>query len=212
MAQENSMGAEEDEGEESGATKKEFFFPFSLPEDEFGDLMFARRFANEGSISPHTAINPQIDAIKKASDRSASGGNARGSTTGVDDTEEDTEVKSTPQPRQRKGAARGGRVQKATPRQQVKPGPKKRGPKAAAEVAGEEEGTGEGTGEEAEEGEGEGEGEDENNEEEEARDDSTAAGSPTIPNKKGVTKAVKGAGRPKKGQGGTDIRRSTRRK
>ncbi|KAH0560072.1 hypothetical protein GP486_003407 [Trichoglossum hirsutum] len=206
MAQENSMGAEEDEGEGSGAARKDFFLPFSLPEEEFGDLMFARRLAGDGSTSPQAAANPQIDAMKRGPDRIASG-NAGGSMAGVDDTEEDVEPKSTPQPRPRKAAARGGRVQKATPRQQAKPGPKRRGTKAATEAADEEDGTGE----EADEDEGDGDGEDENNEEE-ARDDSTAAGSPTVPIKKGATKAVKGAGRPKKGQGGTDIRRSSRRK
>jgi hypothetical protein len=73
-----------------------------------------------------------------------------------------------------------------------------------AEAAEEEEGTGEEADEE--------EDEEENKGDEEAREDSTAADSPAVPTKKSVTKAVKGSGRLKKGQGGTDIRRSSRRK
>jgi len=81
------MGTEEDEGEESGTAKKESFFPFSLPDEEFGDLMFAKRLATDGSTSPTAAANPHIDAIKRGSDRSVSG-NARGSSAGIDDLEE----------------------------------------------------------------------------------------------------------------------------
>jgi MRG-binding protein len=81
------VGPEEDEGEESGTAKKEFFFPFSLPDEEFGELMFAKRLATEGSTSPIAATNPQVDAIKRGSDRSISG-NTRGSSAGIDDLEE----------------------------------------------------------------------------------------------------------------------------
>lgn len=37
----------------------DIYCPFELPEDEYGDLMFARRLALEGSSSPATSGHPE---------------------------------------------------------------------------------------------------------------------------------------------------------
>lgn len=42
----------DDQGPEGGDSKEEPFCPFTLPEEEFGEMMFAKRFKPEGSSSP----------------------------------------------------------------------------------------------------------------------------------------------------------------
>ncbi|KAL2000881.1 hypothetical protein VTN02DRAFT_2522 [Thermoascus thermophilus] len=42
-----------------GSDDSELYCPFELPEDEYGDLMFARRLALEGSSSPATSGHPE---------------------------------------------------------------------------------------------------------------------------------------------------------
>lgn len=49
MTQENSFGDDESEDDDSA---KELFCPFRLPEDDFGEQMFNRRLAPDGSSSP----------------------------------------------------------------------------------------------------------------------------------------------------------------
>ncbi|GAD96536.1 CT20 family protein [Paecilomyces variotii No. 5] len=47
------------EGSEDADPSKEPYCPFELPEDEYGDMMFARRLAVEASLSPTTSGQPE---------------------------------------------------------------------------------------------------------------------------------------------------------
>ncbi|RAK82953.1 CT20-domain-containing protein [Aspergillus costaricaensis CBS 115574] len=69
---------------------KEFYCPFELPQDEYGELMFERRLAMEGTASP---------------DPSTHAGSRRGST--VADTDE---PRSSPAPSRGRKSGRGGRT------------------------------------------------------------------------------------------------------
>lgn len=54
MKQEDSIISQDaDESEESE------YCPFELPEDEYGEMMFAKRLAAERSESPETSIHPE---------------------------------------------------------------------------------------------------------------------------------------------------------
>jgi MRG-binding protein len=46
---------EDEEEEEEEEEPSEMYWPFELPYDEYGDLMFERRLATEGSLSPVTS-------------------------------------------------------------------------------------------------------------------------------------------------------------
>lgn len=66
--QENSFG---EDATDDGDHKKEPFFQFRLPEDDFGDHMFARRLAPQSSSSPsalaHQLLNETIDPPRRPS-------------------------------------------------------------------------------------------------------------------------------------------------
>lgn len=47
---------------------KELYCPFDLPEDEYGDLMFERRLAMEGSVSPVNSPLPESRRGSTAAD------------------------------------------------------------------------------------------------------------------------------------------------
>lgn len=53
MNQEDAVFADTNEDEEEEPS--EMYWPFELPYDEYGDLMFERRLATEGSLSPVTS-------------------------------------------------------------------------------------------------------------------------------------------------------------
>ncbi|KAF7113678.1 hypothetical protein CNMCM5793_003034 [Aspergillus hiratsukae] len=161
---------------------KDFYCPFELPEDEYGDLMFERRLAMEGSASP----NPSAQAESR-----------RGST--IADTDE---PRSSPAPsRGRKGtrgARQGTRGTRST-RLQVEIESRK------GVGTGEEDVGSEGTGANDE---GDEEGSDaaqEDSEDDEAEGD--AGGSPTTRSTRAqTTKSRRGRG------GGTGTRRGGRRR
>ncbi|PKX94087.1 uncharacterized protein P174DRAFT_441368 [Aspergillus novofumigatus IBT 16806] len=163
---------------------KDFYCPFELPEDEYGDLMFERRLAMEGSASP----NPSAQAESR-----------RCST--IADTDE---PRSSPAPsRGRKGtrSARQGTRGTRSMRLQVEIESRK------GSGAGEEDVGSEGTGAN-EEGDEEGsDGAQDESEEDEAEGDT--GGSPTTRS----TRAQTTKSRPKGGRGGgTGTRRGGRRR
>ncbi len=85
MVQDNSLG--EEDTEEDGEPAKAAYFPFELPEDEFGDMMFERRLAPDGSSSPSSLHETQTPAQKRKAKSEASKTKARRAST-VEDTEE----------------------------------------------------------------------------------------------------------------------------
>ncbi|KAI9824399.1 MAG: hypothetical protein M1832_001934 [Thelocarpon impressellum] len=197
---ENSFLEPDDEYEEPA---QEPFHAFTLPEAEYGEAMFARRLAPEGSSSPTVLDRAPPSTVKRGrrADRSISRIGMRAST--VEDTEE--EARSSPAP------ARGGRNKRGGARATPRARAAGRRESKAASVAEEEEATGE----EADEEENEEEGEDD----EDAQDDSTNVGSPAPRSRRNASKPGRGGGRRrqqqqqlKKGAGGADTRRSTRKK
>ncbi|KAI9718588.1 MAG: hypothetical protein M1812_004039 [Candelaria pacifica] len=81
----NSL-AEED-AEEEGEPAKAAYFPFELPEEDYGDLMFDRRLAPDGSSSPSSMQETQTPAQKRKAKSEASTTGARRAST-IEDTEE----------------------------------------------------------------------------------------------------------------------------
>ncbi|GFF51765.1 chromatin modification-related protein EAF7 [Aspergillus udagawae] len=163
---------------------KDFYCPFELPEDEYGDLMFERRLAMEGSASP----NPSAQAESR-----------RGST--IADTDE---PRSSPAPsRGRKGtrSARQGTRGTRSMRLQVEIEPRKGLGTGEEDVGSEETGANE-------EGDEEGsDGAQDDSEEDEAEGDT--GGSPTTRS----TRAQTTKSRQKGGRGGgTGTRRGGRRR
>ncbi|KAI9816211.1 MAG: hypothetical protein M1827_001812 [Pycnora praestabilis] len=210
---EDSFGDEETESD--GSTPRESFFAFRLPDIDYGDMMFERRLATEGSESPLALALPLVlppsksKALKRGgqSDRSASG-TGRAST--IDDTEE--EPRSSPVSSMPRKPTRGTRGSKATPKSRIQAESKKlvgkRNSRAAPMVE-EEENTEEPM-EVEEEDEVEEEHEEADEEEVAAEDEGDeTARSPTSRSTKIATKGQRG-GRQKAGRG--TARRSTRKK
>ncbi|KAI9794720.1 MAG: hypothetical protein M1833_007377 [Piccolia ochrophora] len=183
------------------------YHPFFLPDAEYGEAMFARRLAKNGSSSPSLLDQPAASAPKRGRKPGRGAlGPTRAST--VEDTEE--EAASSPAPATSTKSTRSTRTAKATPKAE-KPATSKRTTSArrskAASVAETEE---EATGEEAED-----EGED-SEEEDEGQDDDGAedqeAETPAPRNTRGAPKAGKDTGKAKRSAGKTETRRSTRKR
>ncbi|KAI9684386.1 MAG: hypothetical protein M1829_002196 [Trizodia sp. TS-e1964] len=105
---ENSLGSELDE--EISVAARDVYFPFSLPEDEFGEMMFAKRLKPEGSSSPPTLSKVQTSTSRRVRTNQSIGG-AGASAKG------DTEEAPT-RPKRGRPAGRGrgrGRVGRAKP-------------------------------------------------------------------------------------------------
>ncbi|KZF23397.1 CT20-domain-containing protein [Xylona heveae TC161] len=184
-----------DEDAEETDPVTERFYEFKLPEDEYGELQFERRLAEEPSSSP-----PMLNYLQPSAPKRGARSATRGRASTLDETEE--EPMSSPAPsRQRKGTrpVRGSRVgTRSRAHAEEKPSTKRKSGRIASTV---EEDEAEGSAEEEEE-----ESEEESEKEESAEE--SAAESPT-PTPRTPAKAARGS-RSRKSQGGT--RRSTRKK
>ncbi|OJJ73639.1 hypothetical protein ASPBRDRAFT_194571 [Aspergillus brasiliensis CBS 101740] len=162
---------------------KEFYCPFELPQDEYGELMFERRLAMEGTASP---------------DPSTHAGSRRGST--VADTDE---PRSSPAPSRGRKSGRGGRPAgrgTRSSRLHVEVEPPAKGSGAAEDEgdSGEETGANE---------EGDEDGSDAAKDDSEV-DEEAEGGSPTTRSTRAQTSRTKQKGR---GATGTGTRRGRRR-
>lgn len=125
---------------EDGDSKDEPFCPFTLPEEEFGEMMFAKRFKPEGSSSPMLLPNSS----------SAIGGTGGRRPSFVDDTDGkpcsdnwiglsidlQEEPRSSPAPLRGRGSTRGTRGPRRSHLQEVSiPGATRRGQKSTKEDA-----------------------------------------------------------------------------
>ncbi|KAI9696806.1 MAG: hypothetical protein M1836_005168 [Candelina mexicana] len=81
----NSLG--EEDTEDDGEPTKAAYLPFELPEDEYGELMFDRRLAPDGSSSPLAMHETQTPAPKRKVRSEASTTGAKPAST-IEDTEE----------------------------------------------------------------------------------------------------------------------------
>ncbi|MCJ1256484.1 hypothetical protein MMC24_004305 [Lignoscripta atroalba] len=164
--------------------RKEPFVQFNLPEDDFGDAMFARRLASPGTFSPpslsHQLSNESIYGVRRPST--------------IDDTEE---PRSSPASARGQRPARGTRAAKITRRsrlQESTPVAGRRASKASVGEGGEDED------------EDQNAGEDEEVENEEDEDDGTAT--PSAKGNRGASKSERG--KPKRGR--RNARRGSRRR
>lgn len=125
---------------EDGDSKNEPFCPFTLPEEEFGEMMFAKRFKPEGSSSPMLLPN----------NSSVSGGAGIRRQSAVDDTDGEPssdslignsidleeEPRSSPTPLRGRGSTRGARGTRRSRLHEVSiPGVTRRGNKGLEEDA-----------------------------------------------------------------------------
>lgn len=130
----------DDQKPEDGDSKNEPFCPFTLPEEEFGEMMFAKRFKPEGSSSPMLLPNHS----------SAIGGMGIGRQSVVDDTDGEPssndrigilfdiqeDPRSSPASLRGRGSARGSRGPRRSQLQEVSiPGASTRGNKSTREDA-----------------------------------------------------------------------------
>ena len=128
----------DDHTPEDGHSKNEPFCPFTLPEEEFGEMMFAKRFKPEGSSSPMLLPN----------NSSAVGGAGTRTQSVVDDTDGEPglndrtcilvdiheEPRSSPAPLRGRGSTRGSRGPRRSQLQEVSiPGAVTRGNKTTRE-------------------------------------------------------------------------------
>ncbi|KAI9877848.1 MAG: hypothetical protein M1830_002651 [Pleopsidium flavum] len=191
---ENSIG---DDVSDDSDPAKEPFSQFRLPQADFGDRMFNRRLAPDGSASP-SWLQHQF------SDRSASG-TRRAST--VEDTEDPRSSPASIRGQKATRNARGSRsIRRSGLQAELKPPTGRRGSKNPSVVTEEN-----GEAEEAMEVDGdEGKDEDENDElETESHADDAVAASPAMSGAKNATKATKGGAQKRRR---VNARRAARRR
>ena len=189
-----------DRDEDMDDPRQEPYHAFSLPEDEYGQDIFTRRLAPEGSASP-----PQLDhkvptaKVRQERRRERSISRLRAGT--IDDTEEETRSSPAPAP-----SARGGRSKRrasATTRTRGKSVARRR---STSRAATEETVTTEDDNEDGEE-----EGADEGDEDGDAQPEGTTAPSPSVKTARGGARG-RGRGRGGRVKRGLDRRRSSRRR
>ncbi|KAI9833726.1 MAG: hypothetical protein M1838_005562 [Thelocarpon superellum] len=181
------------------------FHVFTLPDAEFGDAMFDRRLALDGSASPPAADELPTTAKKRGRlSETGLGGTRRAST--VEDTEEELHSSPMPARTSRGGRPKPGTKATSTPRPATSTGSVARhlAPQSASKdssVADEDASTGE-EGDEDMEGADEGQ----------AVEDTSTPDGPASRSTRHNTKAGRGGQPSRKGQGGVDTRRSSRRR
>ncbi|KAI9762061.1 MAG: hypothetical protein M4579_000697 [Chaenotheca gracillima] len=182
-------------------TEHETFYPFVLPNDEYLDMQLEKAVNPEGTASPPVLEKPKPSKRGGKANR-ASGRATRAST--IEDTEE--EPRSSPMPGRGGRGGRSARAVKQTPKARVQAEARasstRRGtkiPTPTDEDAGASE---DNTNEEDEE----------EDEDEEEGDDSTTGGSPSVRTRRNPAKPGRGGGAKRQGRGGSDRRRSTRKR